>query len=113
MFCRFINFVFNIHFTGKDPFWQRFLMVQEAPPKIKLKRNGNLFTSLFSSDSQDLMASSSKNPPTKIAHPDCDDWFGRERAWLHYFQFLLKESLDCFNARMQARSSKCQMFFLA
>ena len=53
---------------GKDSFWHRFLMVDESPPKIKLKKNGNLFTSLFTNDNQEASSlfATSKSTTTRM-----------------------------------------------
>lgn len=73
---QFLHSALNHPTFGKDPFWHRFLMINEPPPKIKLqKKNTNLFASLFSSGDQETLFTSSKQ--NRMTHRDCDDFFQR------------------------------------
>lgn len=76
MLEQYLHAMLNHSTFGKDPFWDRFLMINEQPPKIKLKKNSNLLSSLFAgSDSQESMFATSK--PNRMMHRDCDDYFQR------------------------------------
>lgn len=73
---QYLHAMLNHPTFGKDPFWNRFLMINEQPPKIKLKKNSNLLISLFAgSDNQESMFATSK--PNRMMHRDCDDYFQR------------------------------------
>ncbi|KAI1296856.1 Sorting nexin-5 [Halotydeus destructor] len=80
-------------FGRSTDIWDKFLATADAPARIKAKRFGGLLNKI--TDSIENRGKSS--------HSDFDEYFKKERDYISNYVIFMREAVDMFNQRTQAR----------
>ena len=91
---RYLRLLLRHEVLGRDRALETFLARAEPPAAAPVRRS--LLTRL-----QDGLAGS------RAAHPDCDEFFQRERVRLNDYQPALQRAADAFSAVLAAQQSTC------
>lgn len=102
----YLNLMLSHPTFGKNvDVWERFLTSEKPAPRVKAGASGNS-SSATSSSSFKFNSSSSSQVSAILSHRDCDEFFQREREWAHVYTDSMKNSLECLNNKMAAKSSE-------
>ena len=113
--------------------WTRFLTAEKPAPRISRKResasimskisdtfgggtstgsnSSGIHSSNISSGNVAIAESAVSSPGSYsrsllLSHRDCEDYFQREKEWVHAYNIYTGNALDAFNSLIQAKESK-------
>ena len=81
--------------------WERFLMSEKPAPRLK----GGV-PSIPSRGSTAGLTALSSYSAAALHHRDCDEFFQKERDWVHLYSDVTKECLQSLNSNLEAKSSE-------
>ena len=91
--------------------WERFLTSEKPAPRIKAGSSSSSSSSSTSkghfSSSMASNANVSAYASAALHHRDCDEFFQKERDWVHLYSDVTRECLSSLNSNLSAKNSKC------
>ncbi|XP_014678582.1 PREDICTED: uncharacterized protein LOC106818381, partial [Priapulus caudatus] len=92
MLEKYLRLLINHPTFGKNPALEKFLMQKEPPTRARVKKG--MFSKL-----------SSAVENRKSSHPDCDEFFQKERTWVTEYSNIMKDCSNAFNQKVYAQKS--------
>lgn len=110
--------------------WSRFLTADKPVPRVRRKKESASIMSKISdtfstsggnsssisasniSSGNVAIAESALSSPSSfsrtllLSHRDCEEYFQREKEWVHAYNIYTKDALEAFNSVVQAKESK-------